>query len=97
MPDAKGRENIFKIHTKKKPLAKDVDLGKLVAHTDGFSGAEIAAVANRAGITALKRYVSGKSISVKEIEITQKDLMDAIDKVRPKTSRIEAPLAQTIK
>ncbi|HEY7366844.1 MAG TPA: CDC48 family AAA ATPase [Nitrosopumilaceae archaeon] len=97
MPDAKGRENIFKIHTKKKPLAKDVDLGKLVAHTDGFSGAEIAAVANRAGITALKRYVSGKSTSVKEIEITQKDLMDAIDKVRPKTSRIEAPLAQTIK
>jgi hypothetical protein len=41
--------------------------------------------------------VSGKSTSVKEIEITQKDLMDAIDKVRPKTSRIEAPLAQTIK
>jgi transitional endoplasmic reticulum ATPase len=97
MPDAKGRENIFKIHTKKKPLAKDVDLGKLVAHTDGFSGAEIAAVANRAGIAALKRYVSGKSTSVKEIEITQKDLMDAIDKVKPKTSRVEAPLAQTIK
>ncbi len=97
IPDAKGLENIFKIHTKKKPLAKDVDLGKLVARTDGFSGAEIAAIANRAGITALKRYVSGKSTSVKEIEITQKDLMDAIDKVRPKISRVEAPLAQTIK
>ena len=96
LPDSKGRENIFKIHTKKKPLAKDVDLGKLVDRTDGFSGAEIAAIANRAGITALKRYVSGKSHSVKEIEITQKDLMDAIEKVKPKLKKTEEPLAQTI-
>jgi len=97
LPDAKGRSNIFKIHTKKKPLAKDVDLEKIVERTDGFSGAEIAAIANRAGITALKRYVNGKSSSVKEIEITQNDLMDAIRKVKPKISRMEEPLAQTIK
>jgi transitional endoplasmic reticulum ATPase len=96
LPDSKGRGNIFKIHTKKKPLAKDVDLGKLVERTDGFSGAEIAAIANRAGITALKRYVSGKLHSVKEIEITQKDLMDAIEKVKPKLKKTEEPLAQTI-
>ena len=97
LPDAKGRSNIFKIHTKKKPLAKDVDLEKIVKLTDGFSGAEIAAIANRAGITALKRYVNGKSSSVKEIEITQNDLIDAIRKVKPKISRMEEPLAQTIK
>ena len=97
LPDAKGRSNIFKIHTKKKPLAKDVDLEKIVERTDGFSGAEISAIANRAGITALKRYVNGKSSSVKEIEITQNDLIDAIRKVKPKISRMEEPLAQTIK
>ena len=97
LPDAKGRSNIFKIHTKKKPLAKDVDLEKIVERTDGFSGAEIAAIANRAGITALKRYVNGKSSSVKEIEISQNDLIDAIRKVKPKISRMEEPLAQTIK
>ena len=97
LPDAKGRSNIFKIHTKKKPLAKDVDLEKIVERTNGFSGAEIAAIANRAGITALKRYVNGKSSSVKEIEITQNDLIDAIRKVKPKISRMEEPLAQTIK
>ncbi len=97
LPDAKGRSNIFKIHTKKKPLAKDVDLEKIVNLTEGFSGAEIAAIANRAGITALKRYVSGKSSSVKEIIITQNDLIDAISKVKPKISRHEEPLAQTIK
>jgi transitional endoplasmic reticulum ATPase len=97
LPDAKSREHIFKIHTKKKPLSKDVDLAKLVERTDGFSGAEISAVANRAGITALKRYVGGSSGSVKEIEITQKDLMEAIDKVKPKLKKIQEPLAQTIK
>jgi transitional endoplasmic reticulum ATPase len=97
LPDAKSRSNIFKIHTKKKPLAKDVDLEKIVELTDGFSGAEIAAVVNRAGITALKRYVIGKLKSVKEIEITQNDLKDVIGKVKPKISRIEEPLAQTIR
>jgi len=97
MPDAKGRENIFKIHTKKKPLEKDVDFGKLVELSDGFSGAEIAAVANRAAISALKRYVGGKTQSVKEIKISQKDLVDAIKKVRPSLSKVEQPLSQTIR
>jgi len=97
MPDAKGRENIFKIHTKKKPLEKDVDFRKLVELSDGFSGAEIAAVANRAAISALKRYVGGKTQSVKEIKISQKDLVDAIKKVRPSLSKVEQPLSQTIR
>jgi transitional endoplasmic reticulum ATPase len=96
LPDAKGRSNILKIHTKKKPLAKDVDLEKIVGLTNGFTGAEIAAVANRAGMIALKRYVNGKLSSVKEIEITQNDLIDAIGKVKPKISRREEPLAQTV-
>ncbi len=94
-PDAKGRQHIFMIHTKNKPLASDVNIAKLVELTDNFSGAEIAAVANRAAITALKRYVNGKSQNVKEIRITQQDLIDAIDKVKPR--RKEAPLSQSIK
>ena len=97
MPDAKGRENIFKIHTKKKPLAKDVDIAKLVELTEGYSGAEIASIANRAAISALKRYVNGKVQSVKEISITQSDIIDALGKVRHKTPKTEEPLAQTIK
>ncbi|MBT8251783.1 MAG: CDC48 family AAA ATPase [Nitrosopumilus sp.] len=89
-PDTKGRQHIFEIHTKKKPLASDVNITKLVELTDGFSGAEIAAVANIAAITALKRYVSGKSQNVKEIKITQEDLIDSIDKVKPQKK--EAPI-----
>ena len=94
-PDAKGRRNIFEIHTKKKPLASDVDIAKLVDMTDGFSGAEIAAVANRAAIAALKKYVGGKAQNVKDIKISQQELIDAIDKVKPRKK--EAPLAQSIK
>ena len=94
-PDTKGRKHIFEIHTKKKPLANDVDIAKLVKQTDGFSGAEIAAIANRSAITALKRYVAGKAQNVKDIKITQQDLTDAIDKVKPRKK--EAPLAQSIK
>jgi transitional endoplasmic reticulum ATPase len=63
--------------------------------TDNFSGAEIAAVANRAAVAALKRYVSGKSQNVKEIKITQQDLIDAVDKVKPRKK--EAPPSQSIK
>jgi len=94
-PDTKGRQHIFEIHTKKKPLASDVNITKLVDMTDDFSGAEIAAVANRAAITSLKRYVNGKSQNIKEIKITQQDLIDAIDKVKPRKK--EAPLSQSIK
>ena len=94
-PDAKGRQHIFEIHTKKKPLASDVNIIKLVELTNSFSGAEIAAVTNRAAIVALKRYVSGELQNVKEIKITQQDLIDAVDKVKPRKK--EAPLTQCIK
>ena len=94
-PDEKGRQRIFEIHTKNKPLGSDVKISELVRLTDNFSGAEIAAVANRASVTALKRYVSGKSKNVKEIKITQQDLIDAVDKVKPQKK--EAPPTQSIK
>ena len=82
-PDPRGREQILKIHTKKKPLAGDVSMPELVELTDGFSGAEIAAVANAAATAALKRYVSGKHGGLEEIKITQKDLVEAAGRIRP--------------
>ncbi|MDH3824379.1 MAG: CDC48 family AAA ATPase [Nitrosopumilus sp.] len=94
-PDSKGREQIFKIHTKKKPLEDDVKISKLVELTDGFTGAEIAAVANRAATTALKRYVGGTPQNIKEIKVTQQDLLDAIDKVKPR--KTETPMTHSIK
>ena len=90
-PDEKGRQHIFEIHTKKKPLGNDVKISEIVKLTDNFSGAEIAAVANRAAIAALKRYVGGKSENVKEIKINQQDLIDAVDKVKPRKKETPIP------
>ncbi|TLX66178.1 MAG: CDC48 family AAA ATPase [Thaumarchaeota archaeon] len=90
LPDSKGRENIFKIHTKKKPLAEDVNLTKLVEMTEGFSGADIEGVCNRAAMTAIKRYVNNNEKLVKSIKITQEDLINAIKKIRPEKTSMHA-------
>ncbi|MDH3766171.1 MAG: CDC48 family AAA ATPase [Nitrosopumilus sp.] len=92
-PDAKGRQHIFEIHTKKKPLGSDVNIAKLLELTDGFSGAEIAAVANRAALVALKRYVTSESKNVKDVKISQQDLVNAVDKIKPRKE--EAPILNT--
>ncbi|HEY8110765.1 MAG TPA: CDC48 family AAA ATPase [Candidatus Nitrosotenuis sp.] len=81
-PDVKGRRHIFEIHTKKKPLESNVDLAKIVEMTNGYSGAEIAAVCDRAAFAALRRYVNSEKKIVKEIKITQSDLVEAVRKVR---------------
>ncbi|HXV39040.1 MAG TPA: CDC48 family AAA ATPase [Nitrosopumilaceae archaeon] len=90
LPDTKARENIFKIHTKKKPLANDIDFAQLVEKTQGFSGAEIEGVCSRAAITAIKRFVNTKEKSVKSIKITQEDLLNAISKIKPDKVQLPA-------
>ncbi len=55
-PDEQGREHILKIHTAKMPLAKDVDLGKVAAETERFTGADLEDVVRRAGLVALRRH-----------------------------------------
>ncbi|MGI0007321.1 MAG: AAA family ATPase, partial [Nitrosotalea sp.] len=83
LPDTEGRENIFKIHTRKKPIAEGTDFAKLVQLTDGFSGAEIEGVCNRAAMSSIRRYVDTKEKSVKSIKVTQEDFENAIEKIRP--------------
>ena len=94
-PDAAGIEMIFKIHTKDKPLAEDIDLKKISEMANGLSGAEIEDVCNRAALQGIKRFVEKNEKSVKTIKITQQDLIDAVDKVKPQKK--ENPLAQSIK
>ncbi len=56
LPSKDGREAIFKIHTRNKPLAEGVSCAILAARTYGYSGAEIESACNRAGILAAERY-----------------------------------------
>ncbi|MGB9003253.1 MAG: CDC48 family AAA ATPase [Nitrosotalea sp.] len=82
LPDKKGRENIFKIHTKKKPLGADLDFTKLVELTEGYSGAEVESICSKAAMSAVKRYVDTKEKDVKTIKVTQDDFQHALEKVK---------------
>jgi len=56
-PDLEARKEILRIHTKGKPIDKDVDLDKLAGKMENFTGAEIAAVCNEAVMLAIRDYV----------------------------------------
>lgn len=75
-PDVKGREEIFKVHTAKVPLAKSVDLKVLARSTPGFTGADIANMVNEAALYASRK--NKKSIEMKDFEFAKdKVLMGA--------------------
>ena len=59
-PDQLGREHILEIHTKSMPLAKNVDLSKIAAQTERFTGADLEDVVRRAGLNALRRVGRGR-------------------------------------
>ncbi len=75
MPDEKARLEILKIHTKKMPLDKDVDLKELAKLTEGFSGADLENLAREAAMMAIRK----KAKKVKMAFFTE-----AIEKVKPK-------------
>jgi cell division protease FtsH len=54
IPDVRGREGILKIHTKKTPLAEDVDLTVIARGTPGFCGADLANLVNEAALLAAR-------------------------------------------
>jgi cell division protease FtsH len=71
-PDLLGREAILKVHSKGKPLAKNVDLKAVAQRTPGFSGADLANTLNEAALLAARLGAT---------EIAQEHLQEAIEKV----------------
>ena len=77
-PDHKGRVEILKVHTRKVPLAKDVDLEQLAASTPGMTGADLANLVNEAALLAARRIRDS---------VSQRDLTDSLEKVQLGTAR----------
>jgi len=72
LPDRRDRESILKVHYKKKPLQKNVDLDALAAKAAGSSGADLANIANESAIIAARNA---------HTEITQGDVTEAFERV----------------
>ena len=71
-PDVKGREEILKVHTRKVPLSKDVNLSIVARGTPGFSGADLANLVNEAALLAARKN---------KLKVSSADFDDAKDKV----------------
>ena len=78
LPDLKDRIAILKVHTRKTPLADDVDLGKVARGTPGFSGADLKNLVNEAAILAARE---------EEQRLTMTDFDEVRDKVLLGTER----------
>ncbi len=73
LPDVMGREAILKVHTRKIPLAHDVDLAVVARGTPGFSGADLANLANEAALTAAR--MNGTQVTMADFESAKDKIM----------------------
>jgi transitional endoplasmic reticulum ATPase len=88
-PDKQSRVHVLKIHTKKKPLADDVKIDVLADQTEGYTGADIAALASAAVMLALREHVAkykdpkDAERSKEELKIHMSHFEEAMKKIRP--------------
>jgi transitional endoplasmic reticulum ATPase len=87
-PDVETRQKILEIHTKGKPLGRDVDLITIAEVTEGFSGADVSAVANTAVSLVLHEYLAKYSIPEEaarhssEALVSMQHFEEAVKKIR---------------
>ena len=75
-PDAEGRMGILKVHTRNMPLGPDVDLARIAGLTDGYVGADLAALCREAGLAAYREDKGAQTVDARHFE-------RAMEKVRP--------------
>ena len=88
-PSIEGRLEVLKIHTKKMPLGKDVDLDKLAEKTEGYVGADIENLVRESAMLALREDINIKQVSKKHFD-------EAIKKVKPSVTKGDMDLYQKI-
>lgn len=85
LPDQDGRREILNIHLRNKPLNSEIDLEKLVADTEGLSGAGVGAVCNKAALSAVRRAINSthsSSVAEAKVSIEADDIESALNSVR---------------
>jgi cell division protease FtsH len=77
-PDVKGREEILRVHTRKKPIADDVDLSIIARGTPGFSGADLESLANEAALWAARQ--NRKFILMADFEMAKDKVLMGVER-----------------
>ncbi|MXR42119.1 AAA family ATPase [Halobaculum sp. WSA2] len=88
VPGEAGRREILEVHTRRMPLADDVDVDRLAARTYGFVGADIDSLTTEAALTALRRARRDDSeVDLATVEVTRADFESALAAVEPSAMR----------
>jgi transitional endoplasmic reticulum ATPase len=74
LPDMRAREEIFKVHTRKMPVAEDVHFSVLAEKTEGYTGADIEAICREAALNALREDMKPKKVQMKHFEAATKSI-----------------------
>jgi cell division protease FtsH len=77
-PDVRGREEILRVHTRKIPLAEDVDLQVLARGTPGFSGADLANMVNEAALAAARQ--NRKAVLMFDFEVAKDKVLMGVER-----------------
>src|SRR5215510_2713934 len=77
-PDVKGREQILRVHTKKVPLADDVNLSTIARGTPGFAGADLANLVNEAALVAARQ--NRKVVTQFDFELAKDKVMMGVER-----------------
>ena len=96
LPDLAARREILKIHFKGKPLAEDVDLEAVAKETEGYSGADLAAIANTATMIAIQEFLE-KYKTPEEAKKHLDELKVSMRHVREAMKKVKASSAANIK
>ena len=101
-PDKRGRKEILQVHTRNMPLADDVNLDELAEMTHGYTGADLAALAREAAMTALRRFLPQIDLTqpkipvnvLQKLKVTRQDFLEAMKYIQPTLLReiyVEVP------
>ncbi|MGC9146186.1 MAG: AAA family ATPase, partial [Nitrososphaeria archaeon] len=104
-PDKRARIEILKVHTRNVPLSKDVQLEKIAELTNGYTGADLAALVKEAAMSALREFMASGKVDLsknetikpdilKNLEVSMKHFLDAMKSIRPSLIReifVEVP------